>query len=107
MIEYENLKKLNEKFLQAYRDQFNKILESGRFIMGDELTAFEKEFSQYCNTDHCIGVGNGYDALTIALRSLNFAPGDEVIVPSNTYVATILAVLNCGLKPVLVEPDIR
>lgn len=107
MIEYENLRELNRPFFEAYRESFNKTLESGWFILGNEVASFEKEFSTYCGAKHCAGVANGLDALIIALRTFDFKPGSEVIVPSNTYIATILSIMNCGLIPVMVEPDIR
>jgi dTDP-4-amino-4,6-dideoxygalactose transaminase len=106
MIEYENLHKLNAPFLNAYRQAFDRVLDSGWFILGNQVKEFERAFASYCGCAHAIGVGNGLDALTLALRSFDFKPGDEVLVPSNTYVATILSVLQCGLKPVLVEPDL-
>jgi len=107
VIEYENLRELNRPFFEAYRESFNKTLESGWFILGNEVASFEKEFSTYCGAKHCAGVANGLDALIIALRTFDFKPGSEVIVPSNTYIATILSIMNCGLIPVMVEPDIR
>jgi len=107
VIEYENLHHLNQPFFKAFREQFDKVLESGWYILGQEVTEFENEFSGYVGSKHCAGLANGLDALIIALRVFNFKPGSEVIVPSNTYIATILSILNCGLKPVLVEPDIR
>lgn len=106
MIEYENLRKLNEPFYSAYHESFEGLLKSGWFILGEQVKEFEKSFAEYCNTAHCIGVANGLDALTLALKAFNFEAGKEVIVPSNTYIATILSILNCNLKPVLVEPDI-
>lgn len=106
MIEYENLQKLNAPFANDLRERFENVLESGWFILGNEVKSFEAEFAQYCQVDHCIGVANGLDALTLALRSFSFKEGGEVIVPSNTYIATILSILNCNLKPILVEPDI-
>jgi dTDP-4-amino-4,6-dideoxygalactose transaminase len=106
MIEYENLAKLNEPFLEDFKKAFDKTLRSGWYILGNALTQFENEFAAYCGTECCAGVANGLDALTIALKSLDFQTGEEVLVPSNTYIATILAILHAGLKPVLVEPDI-
>jgi dTDP-4-amino-4,6-dideoxygalactose transaminase len=106
MIEYENLGKSNLPFLEEYSKKFRKVTERGWFILGEEVKNFETAFASYCGTEYCIGVGNGLDALTIALNSFSFPKGKEVIVPSNTYIATILAILNSGLKPVLVEPDI-
>ncbi len=107
MIEYENLSKLNKPFIEGYRKQFELVLNSGWYILGDQVKNFEQEFAAYCGSTNCVGVANGLDALTLALRSFDFKEGSEVIVPSNTYIATILSILNCKLSPVLVEPDIR
>lgn len=107
MIEYENLQKANQPFLEAYREAFEKTLGSGWFILGKQDETFEKAFASYCGVKHCTGVANGLDALILALRAFAFEPGDEVLVPSNTYIATILAVLHNGLKPVPVEPDMQ
>jgi dTDP-4-amino-4,6-dideoxygalactose transaminase len=107
VIEYENLHLLNKPFFKAYREQFDKVLESGWYILGNEVSEFEKEFASYLGIKHCVGLANGLDALIVALRSFAFKPGSEVIVPSNTYIATILSIMNCGLKPVMVEPDIQ
>ncbi len=82
-----------------------RVLESGWYILGPEVDAFEKQFAQYCEADHAIGVANGLDALHLALRAMDIGAGDEVIVPSNTYIATWLAVSQCGATPVPVEPD--
>lgn len=106
MIEYENLHKLNKPFVDEYRRAFENVLDSGWFILGSQVKNFEEAFASYCGSAYAIGVGNGLDALTLSLRCYDFKPGDEVIVPSNTYVATILSILQCGLKPVLVEPDL-
>lgn len=86
---------------------FHRVRASGWFIMGPELEAFESEFAQYCEVKHCVGVGNGLDALHLLLRAYDIGPGDEVIVPSNTFIATWLAVTQCGATPVPVEPDIN
>jgi len=83
----------------------HRILDSGRYILGEEVEAFEKEFAAYCEAKHCIGVGNGLDALHLILRALKVGPGDEVIVPANTFIATWLAVTHTGAIPVPVEPD--
>jgi len=106
MIEYENLLRLNEPFFEEYKQVFDSVIHSGWFILGNEVKMFEENFAAYCGSRYCIGTANGLDALTLALRSYDFAPKKEVIVPSNTYIATILSILNCNLKPVLVEPDI-
>jgi len=106
MIEYENLKKLNQRFEADYLKKCKSVFESGWFILGNEVKEFENRFASYCGSQYCVGVANGLDALILALKSFNFRKGSEVIVPSNTYIATILSILNCNLKPVLVEPDI-
>ena len=82
-----------------------RVLDSGWYILGPELDAFENEFAAYCETSHAIGVADGLDALHLALRAMDIGPGDEVIVPSNTFIATWLAVSECGATPVPVEPD--
>jgi dTDP-4-amino-4,6-dideoxygalactose transaminase len=107
MIEYENLRLVNESFFEEYKSVFDRVLKSGWFILGKEVSEFEKEFAKYCGSQYCVGVANGLDALILALRTLQLSPGDEVLVPSNTYIATILSIVHNGLKPVLVEPDIR
>ena len=107
MIEYENLKVSNASFLQEFKNKFNTFVESGWFVLGKEVNNFEIEFAKYCGAKYCVGVANGLDALTLALRAYDFPKDSEVIVPSNTYIATILAVVNAGLKPILVEPDIE
>jgi dTDP-4-amino-4,6-dideoxygalactose transaminase len=106
MIEYENLGQLNKPFAEEYRRQLDAVLDSGWFILGAQVKEFERSFAEYCGSRHCLGVANGLDALTLALRSYEFRPGDEVLVPSNTYIATILSILQCGLTPVLVEPEL-
>ncbi len=84
---------------------FERVLASGWFIMGPELAAFEAEFAHYCSVSECIGVANGLEALHLLLRAYGIGAGDEVIVPSNTFIATWLAVTQCGATPVAVEPD--
>ncbi len=83
---------------------YQRVMDSGWFIAGPELEAFELEFAQYCNVAHCVGVGNGLDAIHLLLRAYGIGPGDEVLVPSNTFIATWLAVTQCGATPVPVEP---
>ena len=107
MIEYENLGKVNQPFFEEYQQVFQQVLKSGWYILGENVKKFEQEFSSYCNTRFCSGTANGLDALILSLKAFHFNPGDEIIVPSNTYIATILAIVHNGLKPVLVEPDIR
>jgi len=105
MIPFLDLKspylELREELDSAYR----RVMESGWYILGSEVSAFEQEFAAYCQTDHCIGVANGLDALHLIVRGYDIGLGDEVIVPSNTYIATWLAVSQAGATPVPVEPD--
>ncbi|MDG9723676.1 DegT/DnrJ/EryC1/StrS family aminotransferase [Streptomyces sp. DH41] len=82
-----------------------RVARSGRYLLGPELSAFEEEFARYCENDHCVGVGSGLDALELTLRALEVGPGDEVIVPGHTYIATWLAVSAVGARPVPVEPE--
>ena len=81
------------------------VMKSGWYVLGEEVAAFEKEFADYCGTRHCVGVGNGLDALYLILRAMEIGVGDEVIVPAHTYIATWLAVSQTGATPVPVEPD--
>ena len=94
---------LKEGFDAAYQ----RVMDSGWYIQGEELKAFETEFAEYCGVKHCIGVGNGLDALHLILRAMDIGEGDEVIVPANTFIATWLAVTYAGATPVPVEPDER
>ncbi|MBS4059830.1 MAG: DegT/DnrJ/EryC1/StrS family aminotransferase [Bacteroidetes bacterium] len=84
---------------------YHRIMESGWYVLGEEVESFEEEFSRYCGAKYCVGVGNGLEALHLILRAYGIGPGDEVIVPANTYIATWLAVSYAGAKPVPVEPD--
>lgn len=107
MIEYENLNSLNIPLFEEYKTAFNEVLESGWYVLGNKVKDFEKQFAHYCNTKHCIGVANGLDALNLSLRAFAFEKGSEVLVPSNTYIATILSIVENGLQPILIEPDIN
>jgi dTDP-4-amino-4,6-dideoxygalactose transaminase len=104
VIPFLDLKAINASSRDDLRQAFERVLDSGWYVMGDELKAFESEFASHCGTRHCVGVANGLDALVLALRALGIGPGDEVIVPSNTYIATWLAVSALGATPVPVEP---
>src|SRR5438552_6607889 len=84
---------------------WRRVMESGWYILGEEVEAFEREFAAYCGVEHCVGVGNGLDALILILRGYDIGPESEVIVPANTYIATWLAVSYAGATPVPVEPD--
>ena len=107
MIEYENLKVLNQSFFKEYLLEFEKTMNSGWYILGNRVNEFETQFAHYLNSKYVSGVASGLDALILALKAFEFEKDDEVIVPSNTYIATILAIMHAGLKPVLVEPNIE
>ena len=107
MIPFLDLKAINLTQRAELMEAFERVLTSGWYIMGSELTAFEAEFAAYCGARECVGVANGLDALTLSLRALGIGPGDEVMVPSNTYIATWLAVSHVGATPIPVEPDER
>jgi dTDP-4-amino-4,6-dideoxygalactose transaminase len=106
-IDYENLAKLNQPFFEEYKQAFNEVLQSGWYILGNSVKTFEETFALYNTSKHAIGVASGLDALTLSLAAFNFPKGTEVLVPSNTYIATILSVMQNNLTPVLVEPDIN
>lgn len=103
-VEFLDLGRLHESMRDELNQAFQRVLSSSRFIMGPELEAFEEEFAQYCEVSYCTGVGNGLDALHLLLLAYDIGPGDEVLVPSNTFIATWLAVSQCGATPVPVEP---
>jgi dTDP-4-amino-4,6-dideoxygalactose transaminase len=106
MIEYENLQKVNSKLFDKYQKKFKEFLNSGWYILGKQTSEFERQFASYCATNQCIGVASGLDALILAIDAFNLPKGSEIIVPSNTYIATILAIVRNGFEPVLVEPNI-
>lgn len=105
MIPFLDLKNINLRQREAFHVALDRVLDSGWLILGAETEAFEREFADYCGARHAVGVANGLDALHLVLRAWGIGPGDEVIVPSNTYVATWLAVTHTGATPVAVEPD--
>jgi dTDP-4-amino-4,6-dideoxygalactose transaminase len=109
-VPFLDLKAINLRYKTELESAFNRVLESGWFVLGHEVKAFEDEFAAYCGVRHCVGVANGLDALALILWAYKtlgvMNEGDEVIVPANTYIATILAVSHNRLKPVPVEPDI-
>jgi dTDP-4-amino-4,6-dideoxygalactose transaminase len=106
MIPYENLRRLNKPFEDKFREKFDTVITNGSYILGPELEIFEKEYAAWHNINYCVGISNGLDALILALKAFNIPEGSEVIVPSNTYIASILAIMACRLTPVLVEPSI-
>lgn len=109
MIKFLDLKQVNEQHIDELRDAACRVIDSGWYVLGKEVESFEKNFADYTGVKHCVGVANGLDSLTLILRAYIdlgiFLPGDEIIVPANTYIATILAISNNNLKPVLVEPN--
>lgn len=110
MIKFLDLYKINQNHKEALKQAFDRVVDSGWYIMGSELKQFEQKFAEYCGTSHAIGVANGLDALVLIIRAYKelgyFKDGDEVIVPANTYIATILAISANNLIPVFVEPDV-
>ena len=107
MIPFLDLKSPYLELKQELDEAIARVVSSGWFVGGDECDQFEAEYATYCGATHAVGVANGLDALHLALRAMDVGPGDEVIVPSNTYIATWLAVSQCGATPVPVEPDAR
>lgn len=109
MINFLDLKKINAQYRDEIVESMTRVLDSGWYIAGNELNHFEKKFADYCNVTHCIGVANGLDALNLVLRAWielgKLKKGDEVIVQANTYIASILAITENELTPILVEPD--
>ncbi len=109
MIKFLDLNRINSKYENPFSLRFKTFLESGYYVKGTEVNGFEKAFAEYCGVRHCIGVANGLDALTLIFKGYIelgvLAVGDEVLVPANTYIASILSVINTGLVPVFVEPD--
>lgn len=111
MIPFLDLKKINEPYEAAFQEKLKLVLDNGWYILGKETETFEKAFASYCQTKYCIGVGNGFDALVLIFKGYielgKLKKGDEVIVPANTYIASILAILQADLIPVLVEPKLE
>lgn len=106
-IPFVTFKPMEKELNNELRESFDRVFARSWYIEGVEDETFEKAFAEYCGSEFCVGVGNGLDALMLALKALGISDGDEVIVPSNTYIATALAVNYVGATPVFVEPDIR
>lgn len=106
-VPFVSFKPLEKELDAGLRNAFNRVFENSWYIDGNEDKAFETAFAEYCDSKYCVGVGNGLDALLLVLKAWDIGEGDEVIVPSNTYIATALAVTYVGATPVFVEPDIR
>lgn len=107
MVKFLDLHKINERFRKEINEGIKKVLNSGWYILGKEGEIFEKNFASYCGVKHAIGVANGLDALKLIIKAYGFGEGDEIIVPANTYIASILAITDNRCTPVLVEPDIN
>ncbi|PKA83620.1 dTDP-4-amino-4,6-dideoxygalactose transaminase [Ulvibacter sp. MAR_2010_11] len=109
MIPFLDLRKINQRFESQFKERFQQFLNSGYYILGSQVTTFENQFAAYCGVKHCIGVGNGLDALRLILEGYKILgkvkEGDSVLVASNTFIATILAIKQAGLLPVLVEAE--
>ncbi len=107
MIPFLDLKKINERFQDEIRRKISLVLDSGWYLNGQQNQIFCDHFSEFCGVKHTLGVANGLDALRIIIKAYGFSAGDEIIVPANTFIATILAITDNGCTPVLVEPDIN
>ena len=111
MIPFLNLNKINQPFEAAFQEKMKHFFEAGWYILGKEVSAFEAGFASYCGTKYCIGVGNGLDALVLIFKGYielgKLQKGDEVLVPANTYIASVLAVLQADLVPVMIEPKLE
>lgn len=111
MIKFLDLHKINKRFETQFKKTFQKVLDSGYYILGEEVASFETNFASYCQSKYAVGVSNGLDALILIFKAYitlgKLKKGDEVLVPANTYIASMLAILEAGLKPVFVEPDIE
>ncbi|WP_293890665.1 DegT/DnrJ/EryC1/StrS aminotransferase family protein [Flavobacterium sp.] len=111
MIKFLDLQKINQPYQEQFQQKMKLVLDKGWFILGDEVKMFEHNFGEYCGSNHCIGVGNGLDALVLIFKGYiqlgKLKKGDEIIVPANTYIASILAVLQADLVPILVEPKLE
>lgn len=110
MIPFLDLKTINQEYEDDFLNAIKNTFRSGQYIIGDEVKRFENNFATYCNTQHCISVGNGLDALTLIFKAYiqlgKLQPGDQVIVSANTFIASILSIINAGLKPVLVDTNL-
>lgn len=105
MIPFLDLNQVNAPYLSAIEEASLRVIRSGWYILGNELKGFEKAFGTYCEADHCMGVANGLDAITLILLAMDLPAGSEIIVPANTYIASVLPISYLHLTPVFVEPD--
>ncbi|MCR5536756.1 MAG: DegT/DnrJ/EryC1/StrS family aminotransferase [Succinivibrio sp.] len=107
MVSFLDLSKVNNRFRNEIDAKFKEILDKGWYLQGEENARFTQDFAAYCGAKYCVGVANGLDALSLLIRASDFGPGDEIIVPANTYIATILAISQQGCTPVLAEPSLE
>lgn len=107
IIFFENLAKSNFFFIKKFKKNYSIFIKKGEYILSDFVSKFENNFAVYNNSKFCVGVGNGLDALTISLKSLNLRNNSEVLVAANSYVASVMSIVNANLKPILVEPNIQ
>lgn len=107
MVPFLDVKAINQRLSAEMESAFCEVLESGWYVLGEQGKAFEREFSAYCGTNYCVGCANGLDALRLSIKAFGFGVGDEIIVPANTYIASILAITDNGCTPVLVEPSLK
>ena len=105
MIKFLDLKAINRPYENKIKKAFGRILDSGWYLLGKELEAFETDFAKYCQVKHDVGVASGLDALSLSIQAYDIGRGHEVIVPSNTYIATVLPITGSQATPVFVEPD--
>ncbi len=110
-VPFIDLQQINSRFEKPFQKGWSDVMSSGRYILGDQLTRFELEFASYCGTTFAIGVGSGLDALSLIFESYihlgRLRPGDKILVPAHTYIASVMSILNCDLIPVLVEPNLN
>ena len=106
MIKILDLTSINKMYEDEIKDRFQSIFDKGWYLQGEENDIFNKAFAAYCGTKYAVGVANGLDALNLIIKAYGFGPGDEIIVPANTYIASVLAISENGCKPVLVDPDL-
>ena len=107
MIKFLDLEKINNRFREEIDSELKEILDSGWYLQGKKNQKFVENFAEFCGVKHCLGVANGLDALNLIIKAYGFSNGDEIIVPANTYIASILAISQNGCTPILVEPDIK
>ena len=104
---YEDLNKANKAFHKSYMKGLDSLNFKGSYILGKNVNDFEKNFARYLGVNHCVGVANGLDALTISLKAIDLPKNSEVMVASNSYIACIISIINAGYKPILIEPDLE